>query len=564
MFADVGLVLYLRRSQYEVNILKDAGIALLILLAEAVFYVSEAFPSVHSPPILTVHDPPILTTKQMMTVIVYRIWFHPLAKYPGPFLARFTDWYSVYHAFKGDRHVDFHKLHETYGPVVRYGPHRIAMNSNTALKEVYHVRSNSQKSQFFTVFAHFFKVQMIMTTLDKEEHAFKRRIAAEALTPAALKGMEPLVLRNTRVFCEKMLDDPKDRSKRWNSARNMSEWCGYLVNDIMGDITFHRNWNMLGSDENRELIKVLNQGVGGLNMMGHMPGVLKLKLDKILFRSATESTYKYERLTEEQTAWRFAQEGKIQERDIFGSLMAAHDKETNRSLTKEELVAEAGLFIIAGSDTTGSAITATIFYILHNPDVYARVEKEVRETFSDVEDIHGGPLLDTCEYLHACITEAMRMSPGVGGTLLREAMKGGMRVDGEFFPEGTDVGVANYAIHHNAKYYPDPFDFRPTRWLLASKHEGGVSAEEIRLANSAYTPFGVGRASCMGQKLAYNEMMGVIGRLMFLYDMRLQPGSNLGEGGEHLGKDRTRKNEFQMWDKFVSSHEGPMVEFRPR
>lgn len=119
---------------------------------------------------------------------------------------------------------------------MRYGPHRIAMNSNTALKEVYHVRSNSQKSQFFTVFQHFFKVNMIMTTLDHQEHAFKRRIAAQALTPAALKGMEPLVLRNVRIFCGKMLDDPSDTTKKWNSARNMSEWCGWLVNDIMGDI----------------------------------------------------------------------------------------------------------------------------------------------------------------------------------------------------------------------------------------------------------------------------------------------------------------------------------------
>ena len=77
--------------------------------------------------------------------------------------------------------------------------------------------------------------------------------------------------------------------------------------------------------------------------MGHMPGILRMKLDKILFRKATEGTYKYERLTASQCNFRIEQGHKVQERDIFGSLMAAHDVETNRSLNREELVAEAML-----------------------------------------------------------------------------------------------------------------------------------------------------------------------------------------------------------------------------
>jgi cytochrome P450 len=111
--------------------------------------------------------------------------------------------------------------------------------------------------------------------------------------------------------------------------------------------------------------------------MGHMPTILNLKLDKIFFRGATEGTYKYERLTTGQTEWRMEQGNKIGECDIFGSLTVAHDAETNRGLTREELIAEAGLFIIAGSDTTASAITATIFYLLHNEECLNRVQGEV-------------------------------------------------------------------------------------------------------------------------------------------------------------------------------------------
>jgi len=56
-----------------------------------------------------------LNSCQLVVIVVYRLKFHPLSKYPGPLIGRVTDWYSVYHAFKGDRHLDFFDLHKRYG-----------------------------------------------------------------------------------------------------------------------------------------------------------------------------------------------------------------------------------------------------------------------------------------------------------------------------------------------------------------------------------------------------------------------------------------------------------------
>jgi hypothetical protein len=50
-------------------------------------------------------------------VVIYRIFFHPLAKYPGPLLAKVTDAYQLYHAYMGNRHLEFYRMHEKYGKI---------------------------------------------------------------------------------------------------------------------------------------------------------------------------------------------------------------------------------------------------------------------------------------------------------------------------------------------------------------------------------------------------------------------------------------------------------------
>jgi hypothetical protein len=56
-----------------------------------------------------------LITTYAVGVILYRLTLHPLAKYPGPFLAKITDIHLAYHAWKGDRHLQFYRCHEKYG-----------------------------------------------------------------------------------------------------------------------------------------------------------------------------------------------------------------------------------------------------------------------------------------------------------------------------------------------------------------------------------------------------------------------------------------------------------------
>lgn len=249
-------------------------------------------------------------------------------------------------------------------------------------------------------------------------------------------------------------------------------------------------------------------------------------------------------------------------KDFFYYLLNAKDPETGRGFSKDELWGESNLLIIAGSDTTSTALAATFFYLVHNPFAYQKVAKEVREAFSSSDAIVHGPTLNSCVFLRATIDEAMRLSPPVAGALPRQVLPGGLTVDNHFIPEGIDVCVPHYAIHHNPDYYPKPFDYIPERWVRDSA--SAAMASHLDDAHSAFCPFSVGPRGCIGKGLAYVELSVALARVLWQFDCRLAPGTTVGEGKPDLEEGRRRTMEYQLKDTFTSVKDGPLVQFRAR
>ena len=79
-----------------------------------------------------------------------------------------------------------------------------------------------------------------------------------------------------------------------------------------------------------------------------MPGLLKLHLDKVLFRSLVEGTRQYEAFSKAQFDARMKQGEAYETRDIFASLLEAKTADTGESFTQSELVSESSLLIVAG------------------------------------------------------------------------------------------------------------------------------------------------------------------------------------------------------------------------
>ncbi|KAM3565576.1 hypothetical protein MY1884_000109 [Beauveria asiatica] len=503
----------------------------------------------------------------VIAVIVYRVFFHPLAKYPGPFLAKITDAYQLYHAYKGDRHLEFWRMHQKYGKVVRFGPNSVSFNSNTALKQIYGFRSNVRKAEFYDAFVH--PAANTHNTRDKEVHARKRRVLSHAFAEGAMKEMQRYILGNVRTFCEQIgLHDgasPAD-AKGWSAPRNMADWCNYLAMDILGDLSFGKAFHMLERPDNRFALELVEAATTRHLICGTMPIVDKLKIDRFLFPKLADGRARYMTYSKGQLTERTKLGEETDRRDFFYYLLKARDPETGQGFSTPELWGESNLLIIAGSDTTSTAMAATLFYLVRSPHALQNVAEEIRARFASVEEIEHGPALGGCTYLRACVDEAMRLSPSVGGILPREILAGGMTIDGHTLPVGTVVGVPHYAVQHNEDYFPDPYSYVPERWLPGAKNSAlgrETSQDDVSLAASAFCPFSIGPRGCIGKALAYAEMTTTLARTIYTYDMRKAVGvadPSEGRVGNEWG--RHRPGEFQLVDTFTSAKKGPVVEFK--
>ena len=157
------------------------------------------------------------------------------------------------------------------------------------------------------------------------------------------------------------------------------------------------------------------------------------------------------------------------------------------------------------------------------------------------------------------------MSPPAGSSLWREVCGPGVVIDGQPIPVGCDVGTCIYSIHHNAAYYPDPFLYRPERWLKSTTD--GITDEKaagVQLAQSAFNPFSIGARSCIGKGLANAELMLAMATLLTRFDFRVADGEAgyIGEGLEGAEFGRHRKGEYQLYDHVTAGKNGPMVQFR--
>jgi cytochrome P450 len=184
--------------------------------------------------------------------------------------------------------------------------------------------------------------------------------------------------------------------------------------------------------------------------------------------------------------------------DILSLLLAARDEE-GRPLTDAELRDELMTLLVAGHETTATALAWTLERIVRHPDVLARLYDE---------HAAGGD-----EYLDAVIKETLRLRPVVPAVV--RLLRAPVRFGEWLLPEGVHIGPSIYLTHRREDLYPDPTAFRPERFLERSP------------GTYEWLPFGGGIRRCLGASFALFEMKVVLGTI--LERVRLQADERASE-----------------------------------
>ena len=184
--------------------------------------------------------------------------------------------------------------------------------------------------------------------------------------------------------------------------------------------------------------------------------------------------------------------GKLRGVDFLTMLLDARDRKTGAPMPDRQLLDEIMTLIVAGHETTASALNWTWYLLSQHPHVEQRLHAEIDAcalTAFDIDDLVQLP------YTRQVVEETLRMYPP-GWLLTRRSIAADAIGDYEI-PASTDVLISPYIVHRHRGFWRDPERFDPDRFATSGEHPP---------SRFAYLPFGLGPRACIGEQFAMIEM----------------------------------------------------------
>ncbi|KAH6981588.1 cytochrome P450 [Ilyonectria sp. MPI-CAGE-AT-0026] len=427
----------------------------------------------------------VLIVAALCLPLIYNVFFHPVARIPGPFFAKLSDIWHAYHLSTGTRHILLHDLHKKYGPLVRIGPNTISVDTNEGLQKIFSATSPIDKSPFYQSFAPGFDSSFAAVGDAFRE---KKSILSHAFAQKKLDAMEVTFMEHIKKLCEVMTAQKEVE---------LDESLSALTIDILSDVCFGETFDLLHNPAEKK-----KEGT-----LWRWP--LMQKMIRVLSNKFTTRAYPAERAIGAMINQRRIASGR---EDIFNYLLTAIKPGSGELFLDQDLFGEAIILFVAGSDTTSTALLTTLWHLLSHKNAYDNLAKEVRSKFRSIEEIKYQEA-QHLPYLRAVIEESLRIFPPNSGFIPRQVVRSQkpFTLHNIVLPVGTEIGIANMALHRNLLYFEKPDQFIPERWIDGSKRD-----------RPGFSPFSKGPRSCLGRNMAYMEMTVVLAALFVELDMEFQ------------------------------------------
>ncbi|XP_028304023.1 cytochrome P450 4V8 [Gouania willdenowi] len=196
------------------------------------------------------------------------------------------------------------------------------------------------------------------------------------------------------------------------------------------------------------------------------------------------------------------EDGSKKRRAFLDMLLQTTDEDGN-PMSHQDIQEEVDTFMFEGHDTTAAAMNWAVHLIGSHPEVQKKVHEELHEVMGKSVRPFTVDDLKKLKYLECVIKEALRLFPSVpffARVLLQDCQINGFKV-----PKGVNVLIVPYALHRDPRYFPEPEEFRPERFL---------SENSVGRPPYAYIPFSAGPRNCIGQRFAMMEEKVVLASIL--------------------------------------------------
>ncbi|KAK1963763.1 cytochrome P450 [Colletotrichum sublineola] len=463
-----------------------------------------------------------LSLAGLLLMILYNVTLHPLCKYPGPKLWAASRIPYALMILRGKPHKTILDLHRRYdADIVRVSPNELSFQHPDSWKEIMGHRAGRYEENEKDPDVVDERHNQILSAR-RQDHARYRRILSHSFSARSLQEQQPIIM----TYIDLLIKRLRALAGPGRPPVNMVAWYNFTTFDIIGDLAFGEPFGCLDRSDYHPWISFMfgNVKMITLRNLARSFRVLMPLFKMFVPRDLVEKAKSHDALVREKVDRRMALGTP---RPDFAESMLRKGSEP---LTQEEMYENSGILIIAGSETTATALSGATYLLAINPDALAQLNNEIRSSFASEDEIN---ILSTSKlsYLHAVMEETMRMYPSVPYAVPRKTPPGGAEILGQRIPGNTTMSIGHWALYHNEKIFSRPFEFRPERWL------GDPAFAGDRL--DALKPFHTGPRACLGMNLAYAEMRVILARVIWAFDLRLDEGSR--------GWDEQLN--YALWDK---------------
>ena len=328
-------------------------------------------------------------------------------------------------------------IHDQYGPIVRYSANELSFIDPQAWQDIYGHHGGDQNFPRNPLWyqrapngAH------TILSADNADHARVRRLLSHAFSQRALKEQEHLL----QIHFDRLID--KLRTQADGRPINIVDWFHFVTFDIAGELEFGESFGCVENGRYHPWISVMLSHFKRLVIFGSflmaMP-ILRPVVPFLIPKKIQEQRMQRFEFAKHKVDKRLDIGDDPQRADFMTYVCRYNDE---KGMSKEEIYATFEILVSASSETTATALTGILHYLLRYPEQYEKLRTEIRAAFKRNEDItiDGTAKL---QYLTAVIHEGLRLCPPTPTMLPRLVPKGGASICGEWLPGGVSLLLIN-------------------------------------------------------------------------------------------------------------------------